>query len=440
MKQKYQELRRFLLEELWRMTLQESKDYSPIKIFCYRNLKRVILAIERFISDKMVNRASALTYTTLLALVPILAIFFAIGKGFGFGVILEEKVRDSFQGHDDVLNVLFNAINSYLAHTQSGIFWGIGFVFLIYTVVNLTSTIENAFNQIWQQRKSRSIFRMITDYFSVLLLVPMAWMVISGFTLFISTLGNYFTNWQLLSYTMRLIIKLLPFLFVGLSFTGLYIFMPNTHVKFSSAVFPGFLAGATFVGVQYFYINSQIWIANYNAIYGSFAALPMFLIWANISWTICLFGAELCYANQNVDAYNFEYDIQHASRRHQDFVTLLLLSTICKRFMTKGAKPYTATDLSQELNLPLRMVNNTLIMLVDYQWLARIMNEDADDSFMPAADLSMITVSEVLSQIYNTGKGDLKIDHKKYDPQIQKFRKAVISFGESTKDVLLKDF
>lgn len=439
MNQKYENLKRFLLEDIWRLTIQESQELSPVKVFLFKNLKRIVLAVERFVNDKMMNRASALTYTTLLALVPILAIVFAIAKGFGFAIMVEAWLRDSFQGHDDVVNVLFEAINTYLAHTKGGIFLGIGFVFLVYTVVILTSNIESAFNQIWQ-KGSRSPFRKITDYFSVLLLVPLAWVVISGFTLFISTLAKGFEEWVLLSYTVRFLIKLIPFVFIGLSFTGLYIFMPNGHVKFSCAVVPGFLAGSAFVGVQYFYINSQIWISNYNAIYGSFAALPMFLIWAQTSWAICLFGAEMSYANQNVDAYNFDYDIQHASRRHQDFVTLLLLSTICKRFMIKGAKPYTASELSLELSLPLRMVNNSLTLLVEYQWLACNEKPDEDETYLPATDLEQITVTEVLSQIYNTGKGDLKIDHKKYDPQIQKFRKAVLDFGESTKDLLLKDF
>lgn len=439
MNQKFQQIKQFLLKDLWRLTDAESANLPPFREFMYKNLKWVVLAIERFISDKMMNRASALTYTTLLALVPVLAIVFAIARGFGFAKLVEEWVRESFQGHDEILDVLFDSVNSYLSHTQSGIFLGIGFIFLIYTVVNMTSTIENTFNKIWQG-SSRTPFRMFTDYFSVLFLVPMVWVVISGFTLFISTWAKNLDDWLVLSYTVRFLIKLIPFLFIGLSFTALYIFMPNTHVKFKCAIIPGFLAGAAFVGVQYFYINSQIWISKYNAIYGSFAALPMFLIWAQTSWTICLFGAELSYAIQNVDAYNFDYDVQHASRRHQDFVTLLLLSTICKRFQTKGLKGYTANELSQELSLPLRMVKNQLALLVEYKWLACNEKVDEDDTYLPATDLQQINVTDVLSQIYNTGKGDLKIDHKKYDPQIQKFRKAVLMFGEGTKDLLLKDF
>lgn len=439
MNQKLEKARKFLLEDLWRVTSKDMEKMTPLRRFLYRNLKRVDLAVQRFLKDKMFDRASALTYTTLLALVPILAFLFALTRGFGFDKMTEAFIRSQFQGHDEVLNMLMNAINTYLEHAKSGVFIGVGLVFLFYTIISLTSDIESAFNQIWQ-RHGRSALRKITDYISVMVLVPFLWVIITGLTVFLSTLASHVPDFMGLNQTVKFLINLLPFLFIGLSFTGLYVFMPNTHVKLKYAILPGFLAGAAFVGLQYFYINSQIWVSNYNAIYGSFAALPMFLIWAQISWSICLFGAELTYASQNVDVYNFEYDVRHASRRHNDFVTLLLLSTICKRFQEKGARPYTASQLSHELSLPLRMVNDKLSMLVKYRWLTSSVHEGKDECFQPACDLSQITVGAVLSQIYNYGEGDLKLDRKKYGPQIEKFRQAVKKFEEVDKDMLLTDF
>ena len=331
MNQKLEKARKFLLLDLWRVTSKDLETMPPLRRFLYRNLKRVDLAVQRFIKDKMFDRASALTFTTLLALVPILAFLFALTRGFGFDKMAESFIRNNFKGHDSVVNMLLNSINTYLEHAKNGVFLGVGLVFLLYTIISLTSDIEGAFNQIWQ-RHGRSALRKITDYMSVLFLVPILWVIITGFTIFLSTLASNVPDFMGLNYTAKLLINLLPFFFITLSFIGLYVFMPNTHVKVKYALVPGFLAGAAFVGLQYFYINSQIWVSNYNAIYGSFAALPMFLIWAQISWSICLFGAELTYASQNVDVYNFEYDIKHASRSNHDFVTLLLLSTICKRF------------------------------------------------------------------------------------------------------------
>jgi len=439
MNKKLEKARKFLLEDLWRVTSKDLEKMTPLRQFLYRNLKRVDLAVQRFLKDKMFDRASALTYTTLLALVPILAFLFALTRGFGFDKMAESFIRNNFQGHESVVNMLMNSINTYLNHAKNGVFLGVGLVFLLYTIISLTSDIEGAFNQIWQ-RHGRSPLRKLTDYLSVLVLVPILWVIISGLTIFLSTLANKIPDFMGLNYTAKLIINLLPFLFIGFSFIGLYVFMPNTHVKVKYALVPGFLAGAAFVGLQYFYINSQIWVSNYNAIYGSFAALPMFLIWAQISWSICLFGAELTYASQNVDVYNFEYDIRHASRSQNDFVTLLLLSTICKRFLQKGAKPYSASELSHELNLPLRMVNNKLDLLVKFKWLSSSVREGEEDHFQPACDIRKITVGAVLSEIYNRGEGDLKLDYKKYGPQIDKFREAVNKFSEIDKNLLLIDF
>lgn len=433
--------RQFLLEDLWRITAQDRKTLTPLQLFFYPILKRLVLSIQRFIQDRMMDRASALTYTTLLALVPILAIIFAIARGFGFAKLVENLVRENFQGHDEVLSVLLDSVNTYITHTQSGVFLGIGFVFLIYTVVILTSNVEGAFNQIWQ-KTGRTPFRKLTDYFSVLLLVPLVWVIISGFTIFMTTLAKDLPNFMVLSYTVKFLIRLLPFLFIGLAFTSLYMFMPNTHVRFSCAWIPGFLAGSAFVGVQYFYINSQIWISNYNAIYGSFAALPMFLIWAQTSWSICLFGAELTYANQNVDSFNFEYDIQHSSRKMHDFIALLLLSTICKRFMKPGAKDYTANELAHELTLPLRMVTILLDELVSLGWLKRITYPDLsqNDSFTPGCDLSLIKAADVLNSIYENGKGDLRLDKEKFGQQWSKFCMTESNYREITKEILLKEF
>ncbi len=439
MNQKLEKARKFLLLDLWRVTSKDLETMPPLRRFLYRNLKRVDLAVQRFLKDKMFDRASALTFTTLLALVPILAFLFALTRGFGFDKMAESFIRNNFKGHDSVVNMLLNSINTYLEHAKNGVFLGVGLVFLLYTIISLTSDIEGAFNQIWQ-RHGRSALRKITDYMSVLFLVPILWVIITGFTIFLSTLASNVPDFMGLNYTAKLLINLLPFFFITLSFIGLYVFMPNTHVKVKYALVPGFLAGAAFVGLQYFYINSQIWVSNYNAIYGSFAALPMFLIWAQISWSICLFGAELTYASQNVDVYNFEYDIKHASRSNHDFVTLLLLSTICKRFQEKGAKPYTATELSHELSLPLRMVNNKLEMLVRFNWLSSSVHEGLDEYFQPACDIKRITVGAVLSEIYNKGEGDLKLDYKKYGPQIEKFHEAVSKFNEVDKDLLLIDF
>lgn len=434
-------LRRFLEKDLWRINEDESQ--SAMQRSYYLLLKKLVLTIQRFINDRLVNRAAALTYTTMLATVPILAIVFAIARGFGFSKVMEKLMRESFQGHDTAIDALLESVNTYIQNTHSGLFIGIGFIMLIWTVLILTSNIENAFNAIWQVKKPRGAFRKFTDYFSLLLLFPLLLVFVSGFSIFMATIVKELPDFILLGATARFLLRLAPYLFTGILFTGLYIFMPNTHVGFRHALVPGLLAGAAFQGLQYFYINSQLWISNYNAIYGSFAAIPMFLIWTQISWCICLFGAELSYANQNVDYYNFEYDIRHTSRQYHDFVTLLILSAVCKRFAHPEAQPYTANTLAAELKLPLRMVNNLLYELTELHWLVPVTpidDKSGEEAYLPSRDLEQIRVKEVLLSIHHKGHGNLNMDMDHLGDQWKKYLDIEQHFTNVPDDLLLKEF
>ena len=162
---------------------------------------------------------------------------------------------------------------------------------LLWTVINLVSNIEITFNRIWEVKKARSMYRKITDYFSMFLLMPILIVVSGGLSLFVSTVLKQMDDFVLLAPVMKFMIRLIPFVLTWLMFTGLYIFMPNTKVKFKHALIAGILAGSAYQAFQFLYINSQLWVSKYNAIYGSFAALPLFLLWLQISWTICLFVA-----------------------------------------------------------------------------------------------------------------------------------------------------
>ena len=169
---------------------------------------------------------------------------------------------------------------------------------LLWTVINLITNIEITFNRIWQIKKARSMYRKITDYFSMFLLMPILIVISGGLSIFMSTTLKYIEDFVLLAPILKFLIRLIPFALTWFMFTGLYIYMPNTKVKFKHALIAGVLAGTAHQAFQFLYISGQLWVSRYNAIYGSFAALPLFLLWLQISWTICLFGAELTYAGQ----------------------------------------------------------------------------------------------------------------------------------------------
>ena len=279
MKKKITDIWKFLTYDIWRITEDE---VTRTKFSLYNIIKTIYLCINRFTKDRMANKASALTYSTLLAIVPILAILFAVARGFGFDNLMEHQFRNGFGGNIETTEAILSFVNSYLSQTKGGVFIGVGLVMLLWTVINLVSNIEITFNRIWEVKKARSMYRKITDYFSMFLLMPILIVVSGGLSLFMSTILKQMDDFVLLAPVMK--------------FIGLYIFMPNTKVKFKHALIAGILAGSAYQAFQFLYINSQLWVSKYNAIYGSFAALPLFLLWLQISWTICLFGAELAYA------------------------------------------------------------------------------------------------------------------------------------------------
>lgn len=286
----YNNLYMFLTTKIWVMKREET---PAIRYFIYTILKKLILAIEFTTEKRITSAAAALTYSTLLAIVPILAVVFAIARGFGYNKYIEEWFRGSFSSQPQAAETIIGFVNSYLVHTKSGMFLGIGLVFMLFTVIMLVSNIEQTFNYIWQVKKPRSVFRTITDYTSMFMLVPIVIVVTSGVSIFFATIFKQIEDTMVIGPIMQFFLQLMPYILMSAVFIALYVFMPNTNVKISCAIVPGVLAGVAMQGLQLFYIHSQIWVSSYNAIYGSFAALPMFMLWVQISWLICLFGAEL---------------------------------------------------------------------------------------------------------------------------------------------------
>lgn len=410
--QRYNQLAKFFKVDIWKAKKEE---YGIIKFHGISLLKKLILAIEFTTERRITTAASALTYSTLLAIVPILAVVFAIARGFGYNKYIEQWFKDSLSSQPQAAEAIVGFVNSYLIHTQSGIFLGIGLVFMLFTVIMLISNIEQTFNVIWQVKKPRSLFRTITDYTSMFLLVPIVIVVTSGASIFVATFFTSMHDAILIGPLMRVCVRLMPYTIMSAVFTGLYIFMPNTKVKLSCAIGPGIIAGVAMQGLQLFYIHSQIWVSSYNAIYGSFAALPMFMLWVQISWLICLFGAELVYASQNMEDYAFKAKTDDLSHESKVALCLQLTSCICKRF-AQGKKPYTAVELKMLTGIPIRIVNELLYELMQINILSETFGEDKGDAprYQPAECISRLTVGVLLERIESYGRRtiDLKVSEK----------------------------
>lgn len=431
------QIRIFLTEDIWRVTEDE---VSKKRNILYNTIKIITLSIREFVQGRVINKASALTYSTLLAIIPILAILFAIARGFGLDNLLEEQLRTGLEGQAIAAETLLSFIDSYLSQAKNGVFIGVGIIMLFYTVLLLTHNMEQTFNSIWQVKKLRSLYRKMTDYFSMLLLLPLLILLSSGISIFMSTFMKTMEEYTLLAPVIKSLVRLTPYVLTWGMFTALYIFMPNTKVKFKYAILPGILAGSAFQAFQYLYIGSQIWVSRYNAIYGSFAAIPMFLLWTQISWSICLFGAQLCYVAQNLRNFSFSKETENISRRYHDFLCILIMSLICKRFQTEEP-PYTAESLSDEHKIPIRLTTTILYELQDLHLIYEtpMENEDEEMGYLPAVDINRLNVGMLLNRLDEAGSEAFKIDRNRYFASWDTLINARMDYYESTSKVLLKD-
>lgn len=269
---------------------------------------KLYLTIRFFTEKRVMTQASALTYSTLLAIVPMLAVVFAIARGFGYNKYIEIWFREVLSSQPQVADVIVSFVNSYLVHTKSGIFLGVGLIFMLYTVLMLVNNVEETFNQIWQVNNSRPILRSFANYLAMFFLFPIIIVVSTGLSVFMETMADSMDNLAVLGPFIHKLLQYSPYMLMSLFFIVLYVYMPNTEVRLSCAIIPGILAGIAMQVLQVVYIHSQIWVTGYNAIYGSFAALPLFMLWIQISWTICLFGAQLTYTNQNLNRFGINLE------------------------------------------------------------------------------------------------------------------------------------
>ena len=407
---KLKDIYTFLMVDIWSIG---KGDVSKMRFLFYSILKKLLLAIEFTTTKRITSAAAALTYSTLLAIVPIFAVVFGIARGFGYNKYIEEWFRESFSSQPQVSEIIIGFVNSYLVHTKSGLFLGIGLLFMLFTVIMLISNIERTFNDIWQVKKPRSMFRTITDYTSMLLLMPVVIVITSGISIFFATIFKQIEDTMVIGSLAQFFLQLLPYVLMSGVFIALYIFMPNTKVKLSCALVPGILAGVAMQGLQLFYIHSQIWVSSYNAIYGSFAALPLFMLWIQISWLICLFGAELCYASQNMDDYAFKAKTEDLSHRYKMLLSLVLASRICRNF-SEGAKPLSALKLKLATGIPIRIVNDLLYQLVQINILTEIPGGDKDGEslYQPAECITRLSVGTLIDRMEAQGKWSLTIDVK----------------------------
>ena len=353
-----------------------------------------------FTTKRVINAASTLTYSTLLAIVPVVAVIFAIARGFGYNRYIETWFRSTLDSQPQVAEVIIGFVNSYLVHTKSGIVFGVGLMFMLWTVIMLTRNIEQVFNDIWGVYHQRSIMRTFTDYLAMFFILPILIIVISGIMLFMTSIASVVNETYMIGPFLKFLIDALPSVMLAGIISILYVFMPNTHVSWRNVILPAIFAALLMQMLQQFYIHSQLWVSSYNAIYGSFAALPLFMLWLQFSWTIILVGAELTYTKQNLEYFSHGISKTELSHRHRLMLCCMIAGRICKRFK-EGGRPYNLMELKQMTSLPTRIITDLIYDMQNAGILVEL-NPDGKDNeseWIPSESVENITVGFLISHL-----------------------------------------
>jgi Predicted membrane protein len=372
----------------------------------FSSIYRVAVASARgYQEDDCSSKASALTFYTLLSIVPVLAVAFGIAKGFGFEKHLESELSHKFMEQREVVDKLIDFAYKTLQNTQSGLIAGIGLVVLFWTVLKLFGSIENSFNSIWKVKKSRTLARSFSDYLAMMLFCPIFFAASSSLSVFITTQIVTYSQengfWETVSPVFYMAFHIFPLILAWLLFTALYSIMPNTKVPLKYAFIAGICAGTAYQIVQAIYIKFQIGLSSYGAIYGSFAALPLFLVWINTSWLIALAGAEIAYHAEN-DKVHAALSKSSNQRLTDARVLGLILMQSCIKAFCEGAKPPSVYSLAEQTGAPVTVVRelihqlNADRLLMEVNWMG-----SGGEFYFPGRDVKSITLKAVCDALDN---------------------------------------
>ena len=318
---KFSDFLTYFTDTIFRRDVTEWR--NPVVRWLVQQYRLLFYTARGLLEHGTIVRSAALTFYTLMSLVPILAVVFAVVKGFGLADGLIENLYGLFPRNPDIVDYIVNFAENALARTQGGVVAAVALVMLFWAVIRVFGSIESAFNNIWEVKVERSITRQWTDYIAVVMIVPILWIVANAVGNYAEQLLGFDDSWyfNLLSHLASMIV-------IWVMFTFLYIVIPNARVRFGSALMAGIVAGTIFLLFQWGYVYVQRWMTSYNAIYGSFAALPLLLIWMQTSWEILLFGGELSFAYQNIARFGEEREsllISYDQRRKVLLAVMLIV-------------------------------------------------------------------------------------------------------------------
>ncbi|MBO8474839.1 MAG: YihY/virulence factor BrkB family protein [Bacteroidetes bacterium] len=297
-------MKRFFAEGIWKLNMEE---LSRAKAKTIKYIKVLIITIKTFSAEKIGFQAVALSFFGTMAVVPFVAVAFAVTDGFGLSGKLTELLYANFSGHQEIIDSLLVFANNIIETSQSSAMGLISALFFVWLVIWMMMCVERVFNNVWRVRKSRNFFKRFGFYLIILFIAPFVVMLFfSGSIVYTNAFNSIGLGVEYFDTISSLVAWFIFYAIAALTFSAMYKFIPNYKVRYSNALRAALISAAVFTLLQYLYLETQVFVTRLNMVYGAVAAIPLFMFWMNFGWFIILFGAELSYAFQNVNNYNLE--------------------------------------------------------------------------------------------------------------------------------------
>ncbi|MBF0201314.1 MAG: YihY/virulence factor BrkB family protein [Desulfamplus sp.] len=410
------------MDELIRIIAEQmSLLFNGTREFMTKAYSCLVLAFRGFMEQRSGLRASALTFFSILSVVPFMAMAFGIAKGFGFEKLLEKEVMESLSGHEDVALKIIDFSERMLAQTQGGVVASLGILVLLWSVFKMLGHMEAAFNDVWHVKKGRPFLRRVSDYIALTFTAPIMVIFAGSLTVYVKArlaLMAAEDPFRILDATVPLFLKLLPFITMSGLFVFLYLFIPYRQINFRSTLIGGILTGTTYQVFQTIYINFQVGVSHQNAVYGSFAALPLFLTWIHVSWTIVLFGAHFAHSWENMDSPSADREGFRAVSFKMKKVMGLAIVMLCVRRFIEGGPPMTQAEIARGLDIPMGVTGTILDELKGCGILSEVsahcrqreegdgckdVTREGERAWQPARDVQTLTVASVSQALEEYG-------------------------------------
>ena len=360
-----------------------------------RPLKLVIYTLEGLMTHGTMDMGAALTFYALISIVPVLALVFAVVNGFGLVESLVANLYSLLPQMPEVVDYIVDFAHKALARTQGGIVATVSLLTLFWAVIRMFESIEINFNKIWEVKSTRNLVRKYCDYITVVIIAPLLWIVATSISSYArQVLGVDGSVW------LQLGSKIVSMVVVWAMFALIYLVLPNTKVRLRSALLAGIMAGSCFYAFQAIYIYLLKWMTSYSAIYGSFAALPLFLLWMQNSWSILLIGCELSFAIQNEKRFDEERMLPNVSPDDNRKLMIAITAFVARAFKRgEGAVPMVA--IREGLALPTRIASKLVQQLVAAEVLNEVRCDEVeyDVAYAPARDITTLRICDVLAAV-----------------------------------------